>query len=104
MLFVTIKINTGVYSMYNVLFASLLIIIPVQFVFIISMLYCFYFTARAIKSNELNQNIRFDAFYKEFILIMLFPFGIWKLQPVINEEIGISGKLRVENEEIVNRK
>ena len=52
MFFVTFRINTGVFSMYNVLITSLLIIIPVQFIFIISMFYCFYFTARAIKTSR----------------------------------------------------
>ena len=91
LLTVTFKINTGIYSMYNVLFTSLFIIIPVQFLFIISMLYCFHFTAGAIKSTELKQNAKFEDFFKEFMLILFLPFGIWILQPFIRGKLK-SGK------------
>ena len=89
LLTVAFKINAGVYSMFNVLFASLLVIIPAQSLFTISMLYCFYFAARAIKSTGLNQNVKFEVFFKEFILILLFPFGIWTIQPFVNGQLTI---------------
>ncbi|ASB47847.1 hypothetical protein [Alkalitalea saponilacus] len=78
-------LSMGKFSMANVLFSALWIIMPIQFTLIISKFYCFFFAAKVIKSSELNKNVEFDEFITEFILIIVFPVGIWYLQPRINK-------------------
>ena len=83
-LFLTLRISFGFFSTANILFASLFVILPVQFVFVVSLIYCFYFVARSLKQFETKQKPKFEEFFKEFILILIFPVGIWFLQPRIN--------------------
>ncbi|MDG5798880.1 hypothetical protein QA597_00715 [Marinilabiliaceae bacterium ANBcel2] len=77
-------LGMGKFSMANVLIAALIYIVPVQFIFIVSKFYCFYFAAKVIKSAELQRVANFDDFVTDFVLIMLFPVGIWFLQPRVN--------------------
>jgi len=63
------------------------IVVPVQFVFVVSAVYCVFFVARTIKQCETKQKAVFEDFYSEFILILFLPLGIWFLQPKINKLI-----------------
>ena len=81
---VTLQLSMGMFSMANVLFTSLFVILPIQFVFVISLIYCIYFVARSLKQVETKQTPKFEEFFKEFVMILLFPIGIWYLQPKIN--------------------
>ena len=65
-------------------FFSLFIILTVPSFFSISILYCSYFVANLLKQNEVKEKVKFDDFFKEFIMILFFPIGIWFLQPRIN--------------------
>ena len=87
-MFIAVKISLDVFSMANVFMTSLFFIIPVLFVFQLSLLYCFFFVARLIKQYETKQKPKFEEFFKEFILTLLLPIGIWFLQPKINRIIG----------------
>jgi hypothetical protein len=75
----------GLPSTSSVLYTIMKFILPVQSIFAILSIYCIYFVGRALKQNETKQNVKFADFYKEFIFILLFPIGIWFLQPKINE-------------------
>jgi len=83
-LLITLRLSFGKLSMAGVLFTSLFVILPIQFAFVISLIYCVFFVARAIKQAEIKQKPNFETFFKEFILILIFPIGIWFLQPRIN--------------------
>ncbi len=56
----------------------------VSFVAAFAMFYCLYFTAKTIKTVELQRETTFGDFVGEFILIWFFPIGVWFLQPKIN--------------------
>ncbi|OAV75819.1 hypothetical protein Barb7_00529 [Bacteroidales bacterium Barb7] len=52
--------------------------------------YCFYFIAKALKSVERQEPVTFDDFSEEFVLIWLFPIGVWLIQPKMNKLFGYS--------------
>ena len=74
------KINSS-----TILISSLFVILPVQSFSSVSILYCFYYVANLLKHNEVKKKVKFEDCFKEFILILLFPIGIWFLQPRINK-------------------
>lgn len=61
------------------------IIVSLSIVSILSYLYVMYFIAKSLKSLELNNEITFKDFRKEFFLLVLLPIGIWFIQPRINK-------------------
>ncbi|WP_026473284.1 hypothetical protein [Alkaliflexus imshenetskii] len=77
-------LSMGKFSMANTLTGALWILIPLQMVLIISKFYCFYFTAKVLRSAELQKPAVFDELISEFILMIIFPVGLWFLQPRIN--------------------
>lgn len=79
-----IILGMGSFSMSNTLVSSLTYIIPVQIIFFTSKLYCIYFVSRVIASAQRGEVVNFKAFSNTFILIILFPIGIWSVQPAIN--------------------
>jgi len=83
-LILTISGRLGFIIMFYII-PALVVITPLLFVFIISIIYCYYFVARSIKEYETRQNMKFEDFFKEFMLILFFPVGIWFLQPRINK-------------------
>lgn len=62
-----------------------LIFIPIHFFCIFCSFYCMYFTARTIKTAELQRAARLDDYIGEFFLIWFFPIGVWILQPRLNK-------------------
>jgi hypothetical protein len=65
-----------------------LIFFPIHFFYLFCTIYSMYFTARTIKTAELQKAVRFDEYIGEFFLIMFFPIGVWILQPRINKIIA----------------
>ncbi|MEI6090930.1 MAG: hypothetical protein WCR42_10790 [bacterium] len=65
-----------------------LIFLPIHFFYLFCTIYCMYFTARTIKTAELQKAVRFDEFVGEFFLIMFFPIGVWILQPRLNKMVA----------------
>ena len=78
-------IYMGKLSSANMLYSTLLYAIPLQLIFMIGKFYCFYFTAKLLKSAETGKKARFENFTKEFILLLFFPIGLWFIQPRINK-------------------
>lgn len=70
-------------------------------------LYIIYFASKTIKTIEENRKVKFKEFQTDFILMCLFPIGIWILQPRVNkiakekspilEEEPIQGAVIVES-------
>ncbi len=50
-----------------------------------SIVYLVYFAAKIIKTIELNCYVTFSDFAGEFFLILVFPIGLWIIQPRINK-------------------
>lgn len=74
---------TGVMS-FSALSWVLSISIFIHFLAVFAMFYCLYFTAKTIKTAELQRETTFNDFIGEFLLIWFFPIGVWILQPRIN--------------------
>jgi len=64
------------------------IIFPLHIFSIFGIFYCTYFVARTIKTAELKRSITFSDFTIEFLYTWVFIFGIWILQPRINDLIN----------------
>ncbi len=54
---------------------------------IFCILHTIYFSAKVVRSAELQTNARFSTFVGDFFLIWIFPVGIWFIQPRINKLI-----------------
>ena len=69
-------------------FNYLIFIFPMHLLSMFCMFYMMYFTAKTIKTAEIQRATKFDEFIGEFFLIWFFPIGIWILQPKINTIIA----------------
>lgn len=58
---------------------------PLFLVATLSLFYCLYFTARALKTVELRRVITLQEYAAEFVQLWYFPLGVWILQPRINK-------------------
>ncbi len=74
-------LGLGQFSMANILTGMLVFVIPLEILFMVSKFYCFYFVAKVIKSAETSEVAQFDAFTMDFIYLILFPLGLWFIQP-----------------------
>jgi len=54
------------------------------FVALFTLFYCLSFMARAIVQLERGRRITSSEYFSEFIMAVIFPIGIWLLQPRIN--------------------
>ena len=81
-------LGLGQFSMANILSGMLVFLIPLEILFMVSKFYCFYFVAKVIKSVEKNEKVLFEAFTTEFIWLILFPIGLWLIQPRVNNLAG----------------
>jgi len=64
------------------------LLFPLQLFCIFCAFYCMYFTARTIKTAELQRAARLDDYIGEFFLIWFFPIGVWILQPRLNRLVA----------------
>lgn len=60
------------------------LVIPPHLLYIFCILYCFYFTAKAIKFAELQRPLKVDDYIGEFFLLWFAYIGVWILQPKVN--------------------
>lgn len=66
---------------------SFAIIFPLHILSIFGFLHSFYYVAKTYKTVELKREVSFSDFAGEFFLLLLFPVGIWVLQPKIQKLI-----------------
>jgi hypothetical protein len=64
------------------------VLLPFNLFIIFCSFYCMYFTARTIKTVELQRAARLDDYIGEFFLIWFFPIGVWILQPRLNRLVA----------------
>lgn len=62
----------------------MLLIFPLHLFCMFCIFYCLYFNAKALKAVEWQRPVTFSDFAGEFFLLWFFPFGVWILQPRIN--------------------
>lgn len=62
-----------------------IIILPLHLFAMFCIVYTMFFSAKTIKLAELQRPVELVDFIGEIFLIWFFPFGIWFLQPRINE-------------------
>jgi hypothetical protein len=56
-------------------------------------LYTFYTIPKSLKSLELGRRVKFSASIIELLLIAFFPFGIWIIQPKLNNFVLVKDNL-----------
>lgn len=62
--------------------------------YIIAVLYCVFFCAQRLKKSELKRTVVLsDYVFDVILIIILFPIGIWFLQPRVNK---LSANIRTE--------
>lgn len=64
-------------------------IMPLHFSAMISTLYAILFSAKTLKSAELNREAFISDYLGDFFLLWFFPIGIWIIQPKINKMVEI---------------
>ena len=74
-----IKPNNGLIS------AMIGIILPFHLLSMFGIFYTLYFTAKTLKTVELQKEVGFGDFIGEFFMLWFYFIGIWILQPKINK-------------------
>ena len=64
------------------------IILPLHVVSMFGIFYALYFTAKTIKTAELQREVGFGDFIGEFIMLWFYFVGIWIIQPKVNKLYG----------------
>jgi hypothetical protein len=54
-------------------------------IYIITLLCCVFFCAKRLKKYMLKRSVVFSDYILDIILILLFPIGVWFLQPRVNK-------------------
>ncbi len=72
------------------------IIIPLHLFSIFCIFHSIYFTAKTIKTVELQREVKFGDFVGEFFMIWFLFIGLWILQPKINKMAA--GTVEKEND------
>ena len=72
------------------------LIIPIHLFSMFCIFYCLYFTAKVLKSVELQKSVSFGDFVTEFFLLWFYPIGIWIIQPRVNKFFEKSNTLSTD--------
>lgn len=91
----------------GVVFLLLLLFMLGHFFTIFCIVYTMYFTAKTLRSVEMQQEAHFSDYIGEFFLIYFFPVGIWFIQPrinaIVNGEMQLPRKVTVAEPPIDER-
>lgn len=63
---------------------SFMIMFLLHILSIFGLLYSFYYVAKTFKTVELQRETTFSDFAGDFFLFLIFPIGVWIIQPKIN--------------------
>jgi hypothetical protein len=61
------------------------IIAPLHLFATFCIFYAFYFVARSLVTVNKGRQVSFGDYAKPLILLLLFPIGVWSIQPRINQ-------------------
>ena len=62
--------------------------------------YTFNNVPRSLKSLELNRQVMFKECWTDLILLLLYPIGVWIIQPKLNMFYEVNESIIHENEEV----
>lgn len=92
LIFLFFLINSGVlYNFITLINSSKNVNILIPFLLItlltfLALLFCCFFVAKSLRRKETKRNVKLDEFFIDFLMIIvLFPLGIWFIQPRINK-------------------
>ena len=68
-----------------ILFGEYFFAFPLLLFLAFCFLYCSYFNAKSLKAVELQRPITFRDYAGIFLLFLLFPIGVWIIQPKVNK-------------------
>ncbi len=74
------NLSDGVHSNLSVI----ALIVPLHLFSMFCIFYCLYFVAKSLKAVELDRPVTVSDYVGEFFMLWFFPFGIWIIQPRIN--------------------
>ena len=60
-------------------------LLPMHMLSMVCIFYVFWYTARQFKSLQESEDADFLIFSSMFFLLFIFPFGVWLIQPSVNE-------------------
>jgi hypothetical protein len=72
---------------------------PLHIFAIYCMFHNIYFTAKTIKSVELQKTLSFSDFAAEFLLLWFYPIGVWIIQPKVLKLLSSKNHIEEDNEE-----
>lgn len=64
---------------------GIVFIIPLHLFSMFCIFYCYYFTAKTLKSIELQREAHFQDYFGDLILFWFYVIGIWFIQPRVNK-------------------
>ena len=67
----------------------LVLLILLELCYLLNLMYCFYFSAKMIKSCRLKREAQFSEYIGYFFLVWLFPIGVWFIQPQLNRLVRV---------------
>src|SRR5258706_1398032 len=67
-------------------------IIPLHLLAMFCMFYNLYFVAKNLRLAEIQKPLGFYEYSGQFFLLWFFPFGIWIIQPRINQLYALHGE------------
>jgi len=83
LLFLTITLFD--FRVNNFLLDKMIFIAPIHFIAGISLIYCSHFVFKALNMVEKNRDVSGKEIFFDFLLLVIFPIGIWFIQPRINK-------------------
>ncbi|MDH3710277.1 MAG: hypothetical protein OER04_10340 [Cyclobacteriaceae bacterium] len=70
----------------------MMFIIPLHLLTMLCMFYAMYFSAKSLKTAELQKEAGISEFALEFVLIWFYIIGVWFIQPRVNAIMERSGE------------
>ena len=61
------------------------VIVPLHLFATSCIFYAFYFVARSLATTNKGRQVSFRDYAKPLILLIIFPIGVWSIQPRINQ-------------------
>lgn len=79
--------SSGTEPSVGVFGAIFALVVPLHLFSMFCIFYTLYFTAKTLKTVELQREVTFSDFAGEFFLIWFYPVGVWIIQPKVNKMI-----------------
>lgn len=77
---------------------SFVLIMPFHLFAMVCIFYCYYFTAKTLKSIELQREAHFQDYFGDLILFWFYVIGIWFIQPRVNKIAESSNEVNLNED------